>query len=592
MMRVELKKRIVKIIAMLTLVAMAAGSFAVSAYADDSMAKQGSQPANTESQDGEALEDEAGLADYANEVLGDYDAKAETEEVDMEELLENSHVNGEDIENAGLIEEDEVEPSEEEKALKEAEEKYEKALTGIKLSGKIEKDFAKIVESQVGREGAWKVDFVGRLMELAGVTDIKTKAKTVDSWIEEIGKAESASLETIKSNAEKAAKGVESEPVKLVSYTPFEDKDLKASDLVFFAENENGEVVYKVGVYSDKNFSKTSKGNAPAKGKAVLITGDSQGNVVEETFTLVKGIDKDYNELQVQPAEKKAELEKSGEDLSKMAFIGEKEIVIDGVVSLEAEKVAIKAAQDKVILKDTGAGSIVTVKLKAAAFGGPVDDYTVDVREIVKGGDEYNNCLAKARAEGEKDLSVKEVVEGRFYDISVYNGAGEKVNPLEPIEIEVYYEETVGLTVSQMVKAIGMAESVEVTEVAINEAPLTEEILAKEAALMEEFGEDQEEEKQEEEKVEEGDKAEVKTENAEETEAQETAKEVEAPGESIKSIAFATQNTSIVGMVTLVTEDKKPVESADQEKDANEQQAITPQIKAEKVKGKIQQVAE
>ena len=562
MMRAELKKKIVRKMAMLTLVAMGTGCFAVGAYADDGRMLQGGKPAEIEIQSGEeSSEEDEALNEYANEVLKDYDAKMEeADELNMEDLLEEGLMSGEEPESIGDLENEGQLSEEEEKALKEKDEKYEKALSAAKLSGKKDKDFSNIVNSQIGRESVWEVGFVDKLMKQAGITDIKTKAKTVEEWIEEISKAEAASLETIKANAEKAAKGISSDPVKLVSYTPYEDKDMKASDLVFFAESESGEVVYKVGVYSEKNFAKNSKGIVSQnKAKAILITSDSQGNVIEETFNIVKGIDKDYNELQVQPLEKKEELEKAGEDLSKIAFISEKEIVIDGVVSIEAEKVAIKAAEDKIIMKETGTGLTVTVKLSAKAFGEPVDNYSIEVREITKSGEDYNYCLSKAKAEAQENNSLKEVVEGSFVEVLVLNAAGEKVVPTDPLEVEILYDEAHSYALGQSIKAFAVGEKTELMEAAINEAAMTEEIKAEEAALMEEMGIDEEEKAESEEetgaageageKVESAEATDGATEEADNEATDEAKEEPQVKGEAINSISFKTANLSAMGMV-------------------------------------------
>ena len=58
---------------------MAAGSFAVYAFADDTVFKQGSEPADIEIQGGASQAEEADLSEYADAVLSDYDAKASAE---------------------------------------------------------------------------------------------------------------------------------------------------------------------------------------------------------------------------------------------------------------------------------------------------------------------------------------------------------------------------------------------------------------------------------------------------------------------------------------------------------------------------------
>ncbi len=378
MKRIKVRKIIGRLIALIICIPLLTGSLAVAAFAFDGALDAGSTPAEIEAPqdkgDAEATDDtaetvaeeaaedlkaevkdaaeepvaeepkeeaEAKPEGEAEEVKADSGSEAAKEETKEEPKAEAVEENKEAADNTAEVKEAEK------KAREDADKKYERALSKPKLTGDLNKDLFAVALSQVGREEAWNNQFVIRLLEIAQVKDVKINSAGLDKWIEDITKEEAKSIEAIQKNLELAAKGKETQVVKLVSYRHYDYYDASLSDLVFFTANENGKPVLKIGIYSENNFKKDSKGVANhKKGTVTLITGDEKGNVVEKEYYVVDGFDKNDNPLEIHAAEEKEEMEKAKANISKALFLSEKEIVIDGVVSVKAEEFAIKAAEN------------------------------------------------------------------------------------------------------------------------------------------------------------------------------------------------------------------------------------------------------
>lgn len=391
MKKLSLKKIAISLMAFVISITLSIGASIVSVFAIDAAKDQGDFPVEIEEPKEEESPSEEVSAQEVNEEVAEADTEIQ-EETEIEEVNEESanipqkaekeaepqdqeaeKVDGEEevsqqpqeekeTEKETAAEEKTEEPKAEDKKkesqetkdseedaklAREAEEKkFEKIIAKAKLTGKKDKDFYSLVTGQIGRQNAWKIDFVQRLMNEAKVEDVKVNSSSIEKWIEAITAQEAKAIDEIKNNLEMASKGQENPPVKLVSYRPYDYNDVNLSDLVFFIANEEGKITYKVGVYAEKNFKKGSNGVRNHKtGVVTIITGDKDNNIVEKDYYVLKGLEENIDDMTVLAAPKDGD-KKTAEDNSKNFFLAENEIIIEGIVSLEAEEVVIKAAAE------------------------------------------------------------------------------------------------------------------------------------------------------------------------------------------------------------------------------------------------------
>ena len=117
----------------------------------------------------------------------------------------------------------------------------------------------------------------------------------------------------------------------------------------------------------------------------------------------------------------------------------------------------------------TADGETYTITLTYSPFAGIPDDADLVVREITE-GEEFARYLSDSAAA----LSIpdEDVSFARFFDIEIVDGAGEKVEPLEPVQVTIAYTDAIESSGEESLNVVHFAETG--TEV-INEVSLSED---------------------------------------------------------------------------------------------------------------------
>ena len=117
----------------------------------------------------------------------------------------------------------------------------------------------------------------------------------------------------------------------------------------------------------------------------------------------------------------------------------------------------------------TADGKTYTITLTYSPSAGIPDDADLVVREITE-GEEFARYLSDSAAA--LRIADEDVSFARFFDIEIVDGAGEKVEPLEPVQVTIAYADAIESSGEESLNVVHFAETG--TEV-INEVSLSED---------------------------------------------------------------------------------------------------------------------